>query len=117
MNQDHHTDLDERGLAKRDIIDGDSLTLVGYKKNKNRRVSLAIYLTGKFPNPHMRRCMGWIQPSLDGDPPHAEILNSLLRQQENQKKRAKNIEKAKAARAAHEAKQEAKRLRKMEARK
>jgi hypothetical protein len=105
-------DLDERGLAKRDKIEGDSLTLVSFDKKKRRRVSLALYLTGEFPTAQFRRTMGWIQPSLDGDPPHPIVLASLLSSQDKARKKAEtkaaNIEKQEAARVAKQAKKEAK---------
>lgn len=85
-------DLDERGLCGRDKIDGDVLTLVGFKNKKRRRVKLEDYLSGEFKSGRMRRDMGWILPSLDGDPPHAQILACLLLSQANAAAKKKRIE-------------------------
>jgi hypothetical protein len=109
------SDLDDRGLTTRDIIEGDVLTLVGYKKKKRRRVRLPDYLAGDFPDPHMRRNMGWILPSLDGDPPHPHILAALLRTQRNQIEKQERIAKDKKLKEEASARRLAKKRAKREA--
>jgi hypothetical protein len=111
----HTTDLDERGISPRDKINGDELTLVGFKKKKKRRVLLSEYLKGEFANPQTRRNMGWIMPSLDGDPAHPEILADLLRSQANAKRKAENIAKAKEENEQRERKRRERRAKKMAA--
>lgn len=109
MKKQDFQDLDNRGISPQDTINGDTLTLVSYDRKKRRRVSLALYLTGEFPNPQFRRNMGWIQPSLDNDPPHPIILADMLRAQANAQKKAQNIAAASEAYEARLAKKRARR--------
>lgn len=115
MSKPHKNDLDDHGISPRDIIAGDSLTLVGFK-GQRRRVSLAAFMDGEMPNHHIRRQMGWILPSLDGEPPNPKMVANLVRCQLNLDRKAFNIAKQKALKEERERKRAAKRADKLERR-
>jgi hypothetical protein len=53
-----HDDLDERGIAARDIINGNSLTILNFKGTRRRTISLAAFLA--LPGSKIeRRNAGW----------------------------------------------------------
>ena len=108
------SDIDERGICPRDIIEGDILTLIGFKGQK-RRVILAAFLAGEMPNHRVRRQMGWILPSLDGDPPNPLLVSQMVRCHQNRERKAYNIANQKALAEAREKKRQEKRERKLRA--
>lgn len=72
----HLQDLDTRGLAPRDKLAGDTLTLVSFNLKRQRRVSFNFFMEGQH-TPELRRLLGWVAPSLDNDPPHPDVLKQL----------------------------------------
>ncbi len=83
-------DMDARGLTKRDVIDGDTLTLVSYSGNRRRRISFSAYTSVVAKTKQERRLTGWILPSLDGDPPHEHVLADMLKTAANEKEKIEN---------------------------